>query len=257
MNTKEKIMIKESKMKANVYENVRTADRIRKPMPASRKIALAGGVFYLLTFVAVPQFALYASVRKPNYIVGPGPDTGIIIGGILEIIVALAGIATAVVLFPALKRQNEVLSLGLIGARILEAATIFAGVVSLMTIVTLRKSGVGAEGLITAQALIAQSDWFHLGQAIMPAVDDLLLGYLLYRSRLVPRLLPELAFIGVPVLIANTILLMFGTTGLALTLTTLGVIPIATFEFGLGVYLIVKGFKPTAITAELDREKQQ
>ncbi len=135
-------------MKANVYENVRTADRIRKPMLASRKIALAGGVFYLLTFVSVPQFLLYARVRDPNYLVGPGPDTGVITGGILEIIVALAGIATAVALFPALKRQNESFALGLIGSRILEAATIFAGVVSLMTMVTLRKSGVGAEGLV-------------------------------------------------------------------------------------------------------------
>lgn len=244
-------------MKANVYENVRTTDRIRKPIPASRKIALAGGMFYLLTFVSVPQFLLYARVREPNYIVGPGPDTGVITGGILEIIVGLAGIATAVALFPALKRQNESLALGLIGSRILEAATIFAGVVSLLTMVTLRKSGVGAEGLVTGRALIALSDWFHLGQAIMPVVDDLLLGLLLYQSRLVPRILPVLAFIGAPVLAANTVLLMFGVTGPALTLTTFGVLPIALFEFVLGVYLIVKGFKPTAITVELDREKQQ
>lgn len=244
-------------MKANVYEKVRTADRIRKPMPASRKIALAGGGFYLLTFVSVPQFLLYARVRDPNYLIGPGPDTGVITGGILEITVALAGIATAVALFPALKRQNESFALGLIGSRILEAATIFAGVVSLLTMVTLRKSGVGAEALVTGRALIALSDWFHLGQAIMPVVDDLLLGVLLYQSRLVPRVLPVLAFIGAPVLATNTVLHMFGVTGPALTLTTLGVIPIALFEFALGVYLIIKGFKPTAITAELDREKQQ
>jgi hypothetical protein len=244
-------------MKANVFDHDHAPVMPRSTLAPSRRISLSAGILYLLTFIAVPQFALYASVRTPSYILGPGPDTGVIVGGILEIIVALAGIGTAVALFPALKRQNEVLSLGLIGARILEAATIFAGVVSLMTIVTLRKSGVGAEGLVTARALIAQSDWFHLGQAIMPAVADLLLGYLLYRSRLVPRLLPVLAFIGVPVLIANTILLMFGTTGLALTLTTLGVIPIATFEFGLGVYLIIKGFKPTPITAELDQHESQ
>ncbi len=246
---------------SNIYDNARTQGKVRKSMPASRKIALAGGLFYLLTFVSIPQFALYAAVRDPNYIVGPGPDTGVITGGILEIIVALAGIATAVALFPALKRQNEALSLGLIGSRVLEAATIFAGVVCLMTIVTLRKSGVGAEGdasaFVTGRALIALSDWFHLGQAIMPAVDDLLLGVLLYQSRLVPRVLPVLAFIGVPVLAANTVLLMFGVTGPALTLTTFGVIPIALFEFALGVYLTVKGFKPTAITAELDRHESQ
>lgn len=222
-------------------------------MTTSRKISLAGGLFYLLTFVSIPQFVLYASVRDPNYILGAGPDTGVITGGILEITVALAGIATAVALYPALKRQNESFALGFLGSRTLEAATIFAGVVCLMTIVTLRKSGAGAEALVTGRALIALYDWFHLGQAIMPAVNDLLLGLLLYQSRLVPRLLPVLAFIGVPVLIANTILLMFGVTGPALTLTTLGVIPIALFEFALGVYLTVKGFKPTVITAELDK----
>jgi hypothetical protein len=238
---------------ANVYENARTSDRVRKSMPKSRRISLAGGILYLLTFVSVPQFVLYASVRSPNYIAGPGPDTGVIIGGILEIIVALAGIATAVALFQAVKRQNETLALGLIGSRILEAGTIFAGVVCLMTMVTLRKSGIGAEGLPIGRALIAMYDWFHLGQNLMPAVDDLLLGLLLYQSRLVPRILPVLAFIGVPLLVANTVILMFGITGPALTLTTLGVLPIALFEFSLGVYLTVKGFKPTTITADLDR----
>ena len=239
-------------MKANVYDNARTLDRVRKSMTTSRKISLAGGVFYLFTFVSIPQFVLYASVRNPNYIVGPGPDTGVILGGILELIVALAGIGTAVALFPAVRRQNESFALGFIGSRILEATTIFAGVVSLMTMVTLRKSGMGAEALVTGRALIAQYDWFHLGQNLMPAVNDFLLGYLLYKSRLVPRILPVLGFIGVPLLVANAMLLMFGISGPALTLTTLGSLPIALFEFSLGVYLTVKGFKPTAITAELD-----
>jgi hypothetical protein len=212
---------------------------------------------YLITFISVPQFMLYVTVRSPGYLTGPGPDGGVVTGGILEIIVALTGIATAVALFPALKRQNEALSLGLIAARVLEAATIFAGVVCLLTMVSLRKSGAGAEGLVTGRALIAMYDWFHLGQGIMPAIDDLLLGYLLYRSRLVPRVLPVLAFIGAPVLLANMVVLMFGVTGPVLTLTTLAVIPIALFEFGLGVYLIVKGFKPTPITVELDRQESR
>lgn len=241
-------------MKTSVTGEVQTAAAPRTTNP-SRKYSLAAGVFYLLTFVSIPQFILYATVRNPNYIAGSGPDTGVIIGSILEIIVALTGIGTAVALYPVVKRQNESFALGFIGSRVLEAATIFAGVVCLMTMVTLRKSGVGAEGLVTGRALIALYDWFHLGQAIMPAVNDLLLGYLLYQSRLVPRVLPVLAFIGVPVLVANTIILMFGVSGLALTLTTLGVIPIAVFEFALGVYLTFKGFKSTPITAELDHAK--
>lgn len=224
------------------------------PKTSSRTIALAAGILYLLTFVLIPTAFLYTAVRDPNFIVGPGPDNPVIVGGILELIVALAGIGTAVALYPVVKRQNEAFALGFVGARILEAATIFAGVASLMTMVTLRQSGLGAEALPTGRALLAMYDWFHLGQALMPAVNAVLLGSLLYRARLVPRILPMLGFIAVPLLIAHVILLMFGITGPLLTLTTLGVLPIAVWEFSLGVWLVVKGFYATPITAEYDRK---
>lgn len=240
-------------MKTNVYDHAATADRPKPTRARSRSISLAAGVLYLLTFVSIPIVALYAPVRDPNYIIGPGPDTGIIFGGILEIIVALAGIGTAVALYPAVKRQNEASALGFVGTRTLEASTIFAGVVSLMTMVTLRQSGAGAEALVTGRALLALYDWFHLGQALMPAANAVLLGSLLYQSRLVPRVLPVLGFIAAPLLVAHTILLMFGISGPLLTLTTLGVLPVAIWEFSLGVWLVIKGFKPAAITAELDQ----
>ena len=92
--------------------------------------------------------------------------------------------------------------------------------------------------------------WFRLGQNLMPAVNALLLGSLLYQSRLVPRVLPVLGLIGAPLLIANTIVLMFGITGPIFVLTGIGVLPIALWEFSLGVWLVVKGFKPSAITSE-------
>jgi hypothetical protein len=217
---------------------------------SARKIAIVAGMLYLLTFVSIPVVALYAPVHDPNYIVGPGPDTPVILGGILEIIVALACIGTAVVLYPVVKRQNEGAALGFVGARVLEAGTIFAGVVCLMAVVTLRKAGTGADALVTGQALVALHDWFRLGQNLMPAVNALLLGSLLYQARLVPRVLPVLGFIGAPLLIANTIVLMFGITGPILTLTTIGVLPIALWEFSLGVWLVVKGFQPSEITSE-------
>src|SRR5258708_22268288 len=106
-------------------------------MSPLRKPALVGGVFYLLPFVSIPPLFLYGPVRGANYIVGPGPDTSAIIGGILEIIVALAGIGTAVTLFPVVKRQNEAVALGFVGSRVLETATIFAGVACLLSVVTL------------------------------------------------------------------------------------------------------------------------
>ena len=240
-------------MKANVFTDERMQALLQTSKLKSRKISLAGGVLYLTTFILVPTFILYAPVRDPNYMIGPGPDGGVIFGGILEIIVALAGIGTAVVLYPVLKRQNQILALGFIGSRIVEACTIFAGIVCLLTMVSLRQSGAGAEAVITGRALINMYDWFHLGQTIMPAVNDALLGYMLYKSRLVPRILPVLGLIGAPFLFANAIALMFGITGPVLTLTTLSVIPIALFEFALGVYLAVKGFKPTKLIAEFEK----
>jgi Domain of unknown function (DUF4386) len=215
---------------------------------SARKTALAGGILYLLTFVSMPIGILYNAVlNDPNYIVGSGPDTPVIIGGILEIIVALAGIGTAVVLYPVLKRQNEGVALGFIGTRVLEAGTIFADVVCLLAIVTLRRAGVGAEALVTGKALVTLYGLFRLGQNLMPAVNDLLLGSLLYQSRLVPRVLPLLGIIGAPLLIANTIVFMFGiTTGPLFVLTGIGVLPIALFEFSLGIWLTVKGFNPSA-----------
>jgi hypothetical protein len=76
----------------------------RAPMSSLRKTALVAGAFYLLTFVSIPTLWLYGSVRGPNYIVGSGPDSPVILGGILEMIVALAGIGTAVTLYPPLAR---------------------------------------------------------------------------------------------------------------------------------------------------------
>jgi hypothetical protein len=220
-------------------------------MDSSRKTALAGGILYLLTFVSIPIGFLYSAVlNDPNYIVGSGTDTAVIIGGILEIIMALAGIGTAVALYPVVKRQNDAIALGLIGTRVLEASTIFADVVCLMAIVTLRRSGVGPEALVTGKMLVALYGLFRLGQNLLPAVNDLLLGSLLYHSRLVPRILPVLGFIGAPLLIANTIVVMFGvTSGPIYILTGIGVLPIAIFEFALGVWLTVKGFNSSAITS--------
>jgi hypothetical protein len=198
----------------------------------------------------MPIGFLYRSIlNDPNYITGTGSDTAVVIGGILEIIVALAGIGTAAALYPVLKRQNESVALGFLGVRVLEASTIFADVVCLLAIVTLRRAGVGAEALVTGKALVALYGLFRLGQNLLPAANDILLGSLLYPKRLVPRILPVLGFIGAPLLIANTIVFMFGiSSGPLFTLTLLGVIPIALFEFILGVWLTVRGFNPAAIT---------
>jgi hypothetical protein len=221
-------------------------------MTPLRKTALVAGLLYLLTFVSIPTLALYGSVHDPNYILGPGPDTAVLVGGVLEVIVALAGIGTAVVLYPVLKRQNEGAALGLVGSRVLEAAGILAGVACLLSIVSLRQTGAGTGALATGQTLAVLYDRiFLLSQSLMPVVNDLLLGFLLYQSRLVPRVLPLLAFIGAPLLLASDLAVLFGLVDRVSALPGIAALPVALFEFSLGVYLTVKGFKPSPITADM------
>src|SRR5450755_4476135 len=220
------------------------ADHEAFQMSPHRKTALVAGVLYLLTFVSIPTLFIYGPVKGANYILGAGPDTSAIIGGILEIIVALAGIGTAVVLFPVLKQQNEAAALGLVASRILESGTIFVGVAFLMSIVTLRQAGAGAGALVTSHALATLYDRiFLLGQSFMPAVNDLLLGFLLYQSRLVPRGLSRIGLVGAPVLVAGYLAVLFGLLGQHAPLAALSAIPVTLFEFSLGVWLVVKGFK--------------
>ena len=217
-------------------------------MDSTRKISLAAGVLYLLTFVSVPILYLYGPVREVGYIVGPGPDTRVFVGAVLEIIVALAGIGTAVALYPVVKRQNEGVALGFVAVRTLEAGAIFAGVFVLLAIVTLRQAGAGASALATGQTLVGLHDWtFTLSQSFLPAVNALLLGSLLYQSRLVPRILPVLGFIGAPLLVASTMATLFGANEYGSGLSGLGALPIALWEFSLGVYLVVKGFRAAGL----------
>jgi uncharacterized protein DUF4386 len=227
-------------------------------MSPHRKTALAAGVLYLLTFVSIPTLALYAPVHDPNYIAGPGPDTAVIVGGILEMIVALAGIGTAVALFPVVKLQNEGIALGFVGSRVLEAAMIFSGVAALLSVVTLRQTGAGADALLTGRALVAMYDrLFLIGQSFMPAVNAVLLGSLLYRSRLVPRLIPLIGFVGVPLLLGADVAVLFGLIGRSSSPAALAALPIALWEFSLGIWLVVKGFSPSPLFATETRVAAQ
>jgi Domain of unknown function (DUF4386) len=215
-----------------------------------RRVSRTAGILYVLTFVSIPTFALYHPVKGANYLVGSGSDTPAVVGGILEVTVALAGIATAVVLFPILKKQNESFALGLVAARILESGTIFVGVAFLLAIVTLHQDGAGSGALVTSHALVALYDRiFLLGQSFMPAVCDLLLGFLLYKSRLVPRGLSLIGIVGGPLLVVGYLAVLFGAVEQHSSLAGLSALLVAVFEFSLGVWLIVKGFDPEAVAA--------
>lgn len=219
-------------------------------MSSLRKYSLAAGIFYLLTFVSIPTLALYRSVRGPNYVTSAGPDSPVILGVLLEMIVALAGIGTAVALYPVVRRQGQARAVGFVASRTLEAATIYVGIVSLMSIVSLRQSAAGADALAVAQGLAAQYKWtFFFGQSFIPAINGLLLGSLLYQSRLVPRWLPSLGFVGAALLVVSWFAVLLGFVEAVSPLAAIAALPIAVWEFSLGVYLTFWGFKPSSITA--------
>jgi hypothetical protein len=219
-------------------------------MSSLRKYSLAAGIFYLLTFVSIPTLALYRSVRGPNYVTSAGPDSPVILGVLLEMIVALAGIGTAVALYPVVRRQGQSRAVGFVASRTLEAATIYVGIVSLMSIVSLRQAGAGTGALATAQGLAAQYKWtFFFAQSFIPAINGVLLGSLLYQSRLVPRWLPSLGFTGAGLLVVSWFAVLLGLVEAVSPLAAIAALPIAVWEFSLGVYLTFRGFKPSSITA--------
>jgi Domain of unknown function (DUF4386) len=225
-----------------------------------RRTAFVAGLLFVITFVAsIPAaLALYTVVLDhPNYIVGAGADSRIAVGALLEMILIVANIGTAVVLFPILKRQNESLALGFITARVMESAFIAIGIVSLLAVVTLRQD-VGAAGgssLVTAgRSLVAVHDWtFLLGPGWVVGVGNgLILGYLMYRSGLVPWGMAMLGLIGGPLIILSGTLVLFDVIQPGSGAQVIATVPEFFWELSFGIYLMVKGFKPSPITVGLE-----
>src|SRR5215475_16209503 len=171
------------------------ASRGGAEMNSPRKIAVLAGAFFIIAAAAaVVGLVLYGPVLSdPRYIVtNSGGDVRVLLGAFFEVILAIAVIGTAVTLFPVVRRQNEGIALGYVAGRVLEAVVIVAGIISLLSVVTLRQDVAGAAGanaaaLVTAgKTLVALHDWtFLFGPGLAIGVNTLLLAYLMYRSRLV------------------------------------------------------------------------
>jgi hypothetical protein len=225
-------------------------------MNSNRKVAAVAGWLFITTFVvSIPAaLMLYTPLLDHvRYIVGAGADNRIALGALFEMVLIVANIGTAVVLFPILKRQSERLALGYVTARLVESGFIAVGILSLMAVVTLRQdvgsSAADAGSLVIAgRSLVAIHDWtFLLGPGWVVGVGNgLLLGYLMYRSGLVPRRMAMLGLIGGPLIIASGTAVLFGAIEPGSGLQVLATIPEFFWELSLGIYLIVKGFKQSS-----------
>ena len=223
-------------------------------MSPMRKVALAGGIAYLVTFAAsIPQLGLFAGlVDDPaGFISGTDSNSAVLWGSWLEVITALACIATAVFLYPATRRISKTAAIGFVTSRVTEAALILVGVVSVLSVVTLKADFAGATAAQAETLRIrgrrarhgAPSRTFLVGPGLIAGINGLFLTYVMFKGRLVPRAIPMIGFVGIPLILMSATVTIFGGWEQTSTAGALCAVPIAIWEFSLGVYLTAKGFK--------------
>jgi hypothetical protein len=232
----------------------------------TQKTARLFGWLFIATFVtSIPARFLFAnglgaSFEEMRFVPGAGSETSMYLGAILEFGVIAANIATAVVLYPIVKRQSEGLALGYVTARIVESAFILVGLISIISVVSVSDALAGATGA-EASALAAQGsslvstyEWaFLFGPGLVVGFGNgLILGYLMYRSGLLPRRMAMLGLIGGPMLILSFVLILFGVYENASGAAFLMALPEIAWEASLGIYAAWKGFKPSPITKTVD-----
>ncbi|MEV6521610.1 DUF4386 domain-containing protein [Longispora sp. NPDC051575] len=224
-------------------------------MSSTRRTALVTGVLFLLTEVtAIVGLVLYQpALKDARYVVGPGADARVLLGGLFELLLVAAVVGTAAALYPVLRRIDPGLAVGYVCFRLLEAAVIVVGTVSVLAVVTLRRDLAGAAGtddaaLVTVgHALVALHDWtFLIGPNIALGANSLLLGALMYRSRLVPRPIAALGVAGGALICASGTAVLFGLYEQVSTVGSLAALPVFGWEVSFAVYLVARGFRPAA-----------
>ena len=227
---------------------------LRSNVDTPRRTALIVGILFLLTFVtAIAARTLFGPVRDAsNYLTGPDRDSRIALGAVFELGLIITNVGTALFLYPILKRQHHALSLGYVAARLVECTFIAIGLVSMLAVVLLRQELAGTAGGETAtveRALVAIYERsFLLGPGFIVGVGNgLILGYLMYRSELVPRRLAMLGLIGGPLIVASGIAIMFDLIDAGSVAQGIATIPEFLWELGLGLYLTFRGFRASPI----------
>lgn len=225
-----------------------------------RKIAMAAGILFLITHAtSIGAVALYdPALKHADYILGAsGADAQIILGAVLDILLALSVIGTAVTLFPIVKRWNEGVALGYAGLRTLEGGVIAVGVIPLLALVTLRQLPAGSAAndpqtlVLFGHTLVSFYQWTALlGPGLICGVNTVLMAYLMFKSRLVPRFIPLLGLVGGPVIFVYTLFRMFGIYETMPLWMGIAVIPIFAWEVTLALWLILKGFRSSAAVSE-------
>jgi hypothetical protein len=233
-------------------QRIRTRAAQTQGDPMRRAATIVGWLF-VLTYVTsiVPKVALYPPLFEGNYITGPGQDTRVLWGAFSEAILIIANIGTATALYRVVKRRYPGLGLSFVAARIMESVFIGVGILCVLTVVTLRQDYAGADAASAAglsavgDAFLAMQQWtFNLGPAFVVGVGNgLILGFMMYRTGLVPRRFAVLGLIGGSFIVASGSAAVLGLIEPGGAVQQLSATPEFFWELGLGIYLIVKGFR--------------
>jgi Domain of unknown function (DUF4386) len=233
-------------------QRIRTRAAQTQADPTRRAATIVGWLF-VLTYVTsiVPKVALYPPLFEGNYITGPGQDTRVLWGAFSEAVLIIANIGTATALYRVVKRRYPGLGLSFVAARIMESVFIGVGILCVLTVVTLRQDYAGADAASAAglsavgDAFLAMQQWtFNLGPAFVVGVGNgLILGFMMYRTGLVPRRFAVLGLVGGSFIVASGSAAVLGLIEPGGAVQLLSATPEFFWELGFGIYLIVKGFK--------------
>lgn len=233
------------------------AGAARAAQKNTQLLARLTGLFFLLTYATSipPVLTLYVpALSDPAFILGGARDMGLTWGAILEILLILFNVASAVAIYQVLKRRFPVLSLAFVSARIMESVFIAMGIIAVLALGTLRMHAGDADPAaltVVGQALVAVHDWtFKMGPGVVVGFGNgIILGYMMWKTRLLPRFISVLGLIGGPALLAGSAGVLLGYFEFGSTIHGLTVAPEFLWELTLGIWLLVRGFTPSAVTA--------
>ena len=225
-------------------------------MVSTRRTAMVAGVLFLMAAAAsIPALVLFQPVLgDARYVLAAGADGGVLLGALLEIVTVVAVLGTGVALYPVLRRESPAAALGYAFGRLMEGVLIAVGLVSVLTVLTLRQDAAGADDgalVVAQQALVAVKDWtFLLGPNVALGVNTLLLAGIMHRSGLVPRWIARLGLAGGAIILASGTAVLLGAYEQVSVVGTVAALPVFVWEMSLAVCLVVTGFRPSALLAE-------
>ena len=221
------------------------------PVDPTRRTATIVGWLFVVTYVTsiAAKIGFYPPLFDGNYVTGPGQDTRVLWGAFSEAILIIANIGSATALYTVIKRRHPNLAISFVAARVMESVFIGVGILCVLTVVTLRQDyadGDSAAGLAAVgDGFLAMQQWtFNLGPSFVVGVGNgLILGFIMYRTGLVPRPLALFGLVGGPLIVATGSAAMLGLIERDGAVQLLSAAPEFIWELGLGIYLIVKGFR--------------